>query len=67
MYNESIVVRGLRLRSRSGQALCLACDDPIQGPLAELGSLRCADCRSERRALEVALVRKLSRSARRRP
>jgi hypothetical protein len=61
VYNETIVARGFRLRTRSGPALCLACDGPIQGPLAELGSLRCADCRAERRALEAELVRKLSR------
>lgn len=56
------MARGYRLRSKASMALCLACDGPIEGPLAELGSLRCADCRAEARALEARLVRKLRRS-----
>ena len=35
---------------------CLACGGPVEVPLAQLGSLRCQDCRGEQRSLDRAFV-----------
>ena len=35
---------------------CLACGDEIEVPLAQLGSLRCQECRDDQRALDPALI-----------
>lgn len=44
----------------AGLARCLACGARIQSGLASLGSLRCADCRSDRRPLDPAHVQALT-------
>jgi hypothetical protein len=42
-----------------GNSVCVACRARIPDPLAMLGSLRCAACRSGRRSPEEELVRRL--------
>jgi hypothetical protein len=39
--------------------ICLACGNPLEEPLARLGSLRCMDCRELDRRLDPQLVRDL--------
>jgi len=40
----------------SADPYCLACGGPLEMPLAQLGSLRCLDCRGNRASLDAMLV-----------
>jgi hypothetical protein len=47
----------VRRKKEKDRVRCLACGKPVEASLAQLGSLRCVDCRDAHAALNPELLR----------